>query len=166
MGASVTAQERWFSIATSTDIAWPRFGVQPTALAGSSTSLTRKKNWKTRGLRRRSLSCELRSSGFSFSCGEARINFRTNFYSLNKEDRMKSRKFRLSMFLAISMFCSLVAAQQGATTSSATVPRLVNFSGKAADAQGKAIAGIAGVAFAIYKDQYEGAPLWLRSQEI
>jgi len=36
--------------------------------------------------------------------------------------------------LAISMFCSVVLAQQGATTSS---PRLVNFTGNAADAQGK-----------------------------
>ena len=73
---------------------------------------------------------------------------------------MKSCKFSLSMFLTISMFCSHVAAQQGASTqSSAPVPRLVNFTGKAADAQGKPIAGIAGVTFAIYKDQYEGAPL-------
>ena len=45
-------------------------------------------------------------------------------------------------------------------------PRLVNFSGKAADAQGKAISGVAGVTFAIYKDQYEGAPLWLETQNI
>jgi hypothetical protein len=53
---------------------------------------------------------------------------------------MKSCKFSLSMFLTISMFCSLVAAQQGASTqSSAPVPRLVNFTGKAADAQGKPI---------------------------
>ena len=52
---------------------------------------------------------------------------------------MKSRKYSSSVVLAISMFCSLAAAQQGATTSSATVPRLVNFSGKTADAQGKPI---------------------------
>jgi hypothetical protein len=78
---------------------------------------------------------------------------------------MKSCKLSLSMFLTISMFCSLAAAQQGASTQSlAPVPRLVNFTGKAADAQGKPIAGIAGVTFAIYKDQYEGAPLWLETQ--
>src|ERR1700682_747641 len=80
---------------------------------------------------------------------------------------MKSGKYPLPTFLAISMFCSLVAAQQGATTSSsATVPRLVNFTGKTADAQGKPIAGIAGVTLAIYKDQYEGAPLWLKTQNV
>jgi hypothetical protein len=51
---------------------------------------------------------------------------------------MKSCKLSLSMFLTISMFCSLVAAQQGPSTqSSAPVPRLVNFTGNAADAQGQ-----------------------------
>jgi hypothetical protein len=71
------------------------------------------------------------------------------------------------MILAISVSCFLAAAQQSATTqSSAPVPRLVNFTGKAADAQGKPIAGIAGVTLAIYKDQYEGAPLWLETQNV
>jgi hypothetical protein len=80
---------------------------------------------------------------------------------------MKSYKFSLSMFLTISMICSLAAAQKSVSTqSSALVPRLVNFTGKTADAQGKPIAGIAGVSFAIYKEQYEGAPLWLETQNI
>jgi hypothetical protein len=80
---------------------------------------------------------------------------------------MKPGRYSLSMFLAVSMFGSLVAAQQSATaSSSATVPRLVNFSGKTTDPQGKAISGIAGVTFAIYKDQYEGAPLWMETQNI
>jgi hypothetical protein len=48
----------------------------------------------------------------------------------------------------------------------AVVPRLVNFSGKAIDSQGKAISGIAGATFAIYKEQYEGAPLWLESHNL
>jgi hypothetical protein len=42
----------------------------------------------------------------------------------------------------------------------------VNFSGKAVDAQGKTISGIAGVTFAIYKDQYEGGPLWMETQNV
>ncbi len=80
---------------------------------------------------------------------------------------MKSGKFSTSMFLTISMFCSLVAAQQGASTqSSAPVPRLVTFIGKTTDFQGKPISGIAGVTFAIYKEQYEGAPLWLETQNV
>jgi hypothetical protein len=65
------------------------------------------------------------------------------------------------------LFCSSLHAQQSSSSqSSAVVPRLVNFSGKAADAQGKAISGIAGAAFAIYKDQYEGAALWLETQNL
>jgi plastocyanin len=40
------------------------------------------------------------------------------------EDRMKSAGYLLSTLLAISMFCSVVLAQQGATTSSPTFPRL------------------------------------------
>src|SRR5258708_19405030 len=52
------------------------------------------------------------------------------------EDRMKSVGYSLSTLLAISMFCSVGLAQQAATTSSSpTVPRRVNFSGKTADAE-------------------------------
>jgi len=60
-----------------------------------------------------------------------------------------------------ALFCLTANAQ-----SSPAVPRLVNFSGKAADAQGKTISGIAGATFAIYKDQYDGAPLWLETQNV
>lgn len=46
------------------------------------------------------------------------------------------------------------------------VPRLVNFSGKAIDAQGNALSGTVGATFANYKDQYEGSPLWLETQNV
>src|SRR5260370_40388431 len=73
----------------------------------------------------------------------------------------------LNTCLGSLLFCSLLNAQPSASSQlSAAVPRLVNFSGRAADAQGKPISGIAGVTFAIYKDQYEGAPLWLETQNI
>jgi hypothetical protein len=42
----------------------------------------------------------------------------------------------------------------------------VNFSGRAADAQGKIITGIAGATFAIYQDQYDGTPLWMETQNV
>ncbi len=42
----------------------------------------------------------------------------------------------------------------------------MNFSGKAADAQGKPIAGSAGVPFAIYRDQYEGGLQSIETQSI
>jgi len=71
----------------------------------------------------------------------------------------------LHSLLAIAILSTLLAGQE-TPTSRATVPRLVNFSGRAADAQGKPIAGISGVTFAIYKDQFEGAPLWLETQNV
>ncbi len=50
--------------------------------------------------------------------------------------------------------------------SALVVPRLVNFSGRATDSQNKPISGAAGVTFAIYKDQYDGAPLWIETQNV
>jgi len=69
--------------------------------------------------------------------------------------------------LGILFFGSDLNAQQLASSpSSEVVPRLVNFSGNATDVHGKAISGIAGATFAIYKDQYEGAPLWMETQNV
>ena len=85
---------------------------------------------------------------------------------------MKFAQRLLSDSMKVSLFCAMISvslmnAQQPASSpSSSTVPRLVNFSGKAADVQGKTITGIAGVTFAIYKDQTEGAALWLETQNI
>lgn len=71
---------------------------------------------------------------------------------------------RLCLMLLGAVLLSAAAfGQQAIASGSTTVPRLVNFSGKATDAQGKAISGIAGGAFAIYKDQHEGSPLWLET---
>jgi hypothetical protein len=72
---------------------------------------------------------------------------------------------RFLSLLVVSMALScLLAAQTPATQPSPVVPQLVNYSGVATNAQGEAISGIAGVTFAIYKAQYDGAPLWLESQ--
>jgi len=85
---------------------------------------------------------------------------------------MKFAQRLRSDFLKVFLVCaltsvSLMNAQQPASSpSSSAVPRLVNFSGKAADVQGKTITGIAGVTFAIYKDQSEGAALWLETQNV
>jgi trimeric autotransporter adhesin len=65
------------------------------------------------------------------------------------------------------LLAAAMNAQQTVNSStSAVVPQLVNFSGKATDAQGKPITGIAGITFSIYKDQYEGAPLWMETQNV
>ncbi len=72
--------------------------------------------------------------------------------------------------LLLSMSYAQATAQQTAPApanpGTAVVPQLVNFSGRALDADGKVVTGTAGVTFAIYSEQYEGAPLWLETQNI
>jgi len=80
---------------------------------------------------------------------------------------MKSTKSLLCRLAIVSLFCCVLNAQQSvSSSSSAVVPRLVNYSGKAIDAQGKPISGITGITFEIYKDQYEGSPLWMETQNV
>jgi trimeric autotransporter adhesin len=68
--------------------------------------------------------------------------------------------------LAAILFGSLAAAQSAVSSqSSAVVPRLVNFSGKAIDG-GKIITGVAGATFAIYGEPSGGSPLWIETQNI
>lgn len=83
-----------------------------------------------------------------------------------KKFAMKSSGYALSMLLVTLMLSSVVSAQQTVTQSTPIVPRSVNSSWKAADSRGKSISGIAGLTFAIYKDQYEGTPLWLETQNV
>jgi hypothetical protein len=81
---------------------------------------------------------------------------------------MKSAGRSFFLWFLISMLALSLRAQQGTPSAAPTtvVPHLVNFSGKAVDAQGKTLSGISGVTFAIYKDQYEGAPLWMEMQNV
>ena len=76
------------------------------------------------------------------------------------------RLMRIAAALGILLFGTNLNAQQPASPSSAGVPRLVNFSGNATDVHGKTISGVAGATFAIYKDQDEGAPLWMETQNV
>jgi hypothetical protein len=65
------------------------------------------------------------------------------------------------------LLCVFLNAQQSTSQSSAVVvPRLVNYSGKAVDEQGKTITGIAGATFAIYKTQEGGNALWMETQNV
>jgi hypothetical protein len=60
----------------------------------------------------------------------------------------------------LALSCVVAQAQQIASPAAVSnVPRLVNFSGRLTDAAGKPAPGIAGVTFAICKDQYQGPPL-------
>jgi hypothetical protein len=80
---------------------------------------------------------------------------------------MKSVTRRLSMlFVIFTSFSCVVAQAPMAAQPSTVVPRLVSFSGKAVDAQGKPVFGTAGATFAIYKDQSGGTPLWIETQNV
>ncbi len=81
---------------------------------------------------------------------------------------MKLSRSALTFLLGLSMAFSPASAQPPAASPSAAaaVPRLINFSAKVADAQGKPAPGVAGVTFSIYKDQYEGSPLWMETQNV
>lgn len=78
---------------------------------------------------------------------------------------MRKLRFQLSMLFVILSLAPLLGAQQ-AGSSFAAVPRLVNFSGKATDGQGKPVSGVAGITFAIYADQDGSAALWLETQNV
>jgi hypothetical protein len=77
-----------------------------------------------------------------------------------------TRRFLCLLFVNTMLSGLLLSQQMPATESSVIVPQLVNYSGVATNAQGKAISGIAGVSFAIYSEQYEGSPLWLETQNV
>ncbi len=76
----------------------------------------------------------------------------------------KSLRHCFCLFLLVSLLCSLAAAQAGPP--STVVPQLVSYSGKLIDGEGKPIVGLEGVTFAIYKDQSDGSPLWMETQNV
>ena len=67
---------------------------------------------------------------------------------------------------------SQTALQSPATPAETTSPslstglRLIRFSGRALDATGQPVTGMAGVTFAIYEGQNGGAPLWQETQNL
>jgi trimeric autotransporter adhesin len=79
---------------------------------------------------------------------------------------MRRYEYSLAAFLTVVSLSGWFLGQQATTPSAAVVPQLVNFSGKAIDAKGNVVSGISGVTFSIYKDQYEGAPLWSETQNV
>src|ERR1700745_3259236 len=80
---------------------------------------------------------------------------------------MKTTNCIFFVLLGFALLCSVTSAQQSKPQGSATVvPRLVHYSGRASDADGEPVSTIAGATFAIYKDQAEGAPLWMETQNI
>ena len=82
---------------------------------------------------------------------------------------MKRFHYSPAVAACVLLLGSWLNAQQadvsGSTSPAAAVPRLVKFSGKAID-QDKAVTGLAGITFAIYREQAGGSPLWLETQNV
>ena len=82
---------------------------------------------------------------------------------------MASSMYRRMLGLTLCLLlisCALPLLAQDNAGTEAIVPRLINFSGKVVDAQGKPQPGVAGITFAIYKDAEGGAPLWIETQNV
>jgi hypothetical protein len=78
---------------------------------------------------------------------------------------------RPTFWLCLTLvFCSFAAAEQPQAATSApiisSVPRLVKLGGMANDASGKPMRGTVSITFALYRDQQDGAPLWLETQNV
>jgi len=77
--------------------------------------------------------------------------------------------FRSCILVSLIALCVVfpAAAQQAAGTSAdAVVPPIVNFSGVLTDVNSKALTGVVGVTFSLYKDAQGGAPLWMETQNV
>ncbi|MGB7583873.1 MAG: hypothetical protein WBM11_03430, partial [Terriglobales bacterium] len=73
---------------------------------------------------------------------------------------MKCYRKQGLILLLLVVSSGLMSGQQG-TQPAASVPQLMSFSGQAIGIGGRPITGVAGVTFAIYREQYNGSPLWL-----
>jgi hypothetical protein len=80
----------------------------------------------------------------------------------------KMSSARVLAVLLVAGSLTTVAAGQASSSAatSSAVPRLVKFSGVVKDEQGRPQSGVAGITFALYKEQSGGAPLWLETQNV
>jgi len=82
---------------------------------------------------------------------------------------MKSPKWTFTIAMLTACFLPVLPAagqQMSSPGEPVVVPRLIRFSGKAVDAQGQVLSGIAGITFTIYKQQENGAPIWMETQNV
>jgi len=78
-----------------------------------------------------------------------------------------SRTAQLGFVALLLVIVMIMGSQLAAQNSpSSGTPRVVKYSGRITDAQGKPQAGIAGATFSIYKDPEGGAPLWMETQNV
>src|SRR5579859_2426052 len=79
------------------------------------------------------------------------------------------KKYRgsIATVCLLLLTATLMVAQSTSTAdSSTTVPQMVKFTGALKDHLGHARTGMIGVSFALYKEQYDGTPLWLEPQNV
>ena len=60
----------------------------------------------------------------------------------------------------------VVALAQDAARTTATVPRMVKFSGTLTSANGQPLSGVVGVTFSLYEEEHGGAALWMETQNV
>ena len=73
----------------------------------------------------------------------------------------------LLLAASLAMHAQVSAGSNSAkAANTASIPRLVKFSGTVRDDQGQPQSGTVGITFALYKDQEGGAPLWLETQNV
>lgn len=80
-----------------------------------------------------------------------------------------SNVFVLAALLVAGFLTRTAAGQASSSRGQATnsgVPHLVKFNGTIKDERGRPQSGVAGITFALYKDQSGGAPLWLETQNV
>jgi len=76
---------------------------------------------------------------------------------------VRHRTYGLYLSVAVICYGPCVWAQQAQQNGSASVPKLVQFSGTVNDASARPVAG---VTFSLYKDQEGGAPMWQETQNV
>jgi Chaperone of endosialidase len=82
---------------------------------------------------------------------------------------LKEKIHVASLMALLVLTCGIVGHAQQAAPSGAvsvTVPRMMRFSGTVTDTRGKAMSGVAGITFSIYKEQQGGAALWMETQNV
>jgi hypothetical protein len=79
---------------------------------------------------------------------------------------MTTVKTWVCVTLLLGYVLPVLAQQSPSTAAKAAVPPLVNFSGVLTDVNGKPMSGVAGVTFYLYKDQEDGTPLWMETQNV
>jgi hypothetical protein len=88
------------------------------------------------------------------------------------EDLMRHKSIVVVMFIGVVILVtnfSILARQTPQNTSApatTSVPRLITYSGALRDANGLPITSVTSLRFAVYKDQYDGAPIWTEVQNV